>query len=132
MALSLETGNVHTLPEILQQPETWLNTCDHLIARRDALRERLAGVGYIVLTGSGSSQFAGECVRAVLESELRIGVEVLDGGALLTRGRMAMAAVRPALAVSLARSGNSPESVEVVSLLLESAPEVRHLILTCN
>jgi len=132
MALSLETGNTHTLPEILQQPETWLNTCNRLIARKDSLRERLAGVAYVVLTGSGSSQFAGECVRAVLEKELRIGVEVVDGGALLTRGLAAMAAVRPAMVVSLARSGNSGESVGAVSLLLESAPEVRHLIITCN
>ncbi len=132
MGLSLETGNVHTLPEILQQPDTWLDTCDRLIARRDSLREHLAGIGTVVLTGSGSSQFAGECVRAVLEKELAIGVEVVDGGALLTRGVAALPPARPALVVSLARSGNSPESVAAVSLLLESAPDVRHLILTCN
>jgi tagatose-6-phosphate ketose/aldose isomerase len=132
MGLSLETGNVHTLPEILQQPETWRDTCRRLIAHRDAIRERMAGIASVVLTGSGSSQFAGECVRAVLEKELGIGVEVVDGGALLMRGAATMPAARPALVVSLARSGNSPESVGAVSLLIESAPEVRHLILTCN
>jgi len=34
--------------------------------------------------------------------------------------------------VSLARSGDSPESVGALSLLLEAEPEFRHLILTCN
>ena len=34
--------------------------------------------------------------------------------------------------VSLARSGNSPESTSAVKILLESEPAYRHLILTCN
>jgi tagatose-6-phosphate ketose/aldose isomerase len=34
--------------------------------------------------------------------------------------------------VSLARSGDSPESVGALSLLLETEPDLRHLVLTCN
>lgn len=34
--------------------------------------------------------------------------------------------------VSLARSGDSPESVGAVDLMLRSQPEIRHLVLTCN
>jgi tagatose-6-phosphate ketose/aldose isomerase len=127
-----EDGYVHTLREILQQPAMWVDTCERLIARREALKKRLTGIGGLVLTGSGSSQFAGECVRAVLQRERGIGVEVIDGGALVTHGPGAMAPARPALVVSLARSGNSPESVGVVSLLLEAESQVNHLVLTCN
>jgi tagatose-6-phosphate ketose/aldose isomerase len=122
----------HTLREIQQQPETWLDTCDRLIVRRASLKGLLDGIRLLVLSGSGSSQFAGECVRSVLQKELGITVEAIDGGALLTHGPEAMAPRRPALVVSLARSGNSPESVGAVSLLLDEAPEIRHLVLTCN
>jgi tagatose-6-phosphate ketose/aldose isomerase len=36
------------------------------------------------------------------------------------------------LVVSLARSGDSPESVGAVSRLLDTDPQLRHLVLTCN
>jgi len=34
--------------------------------------------------------------------------------------------------VSLARSGDSPESVRALALMLKTQPEFRHLVLTCN
>jgi len=34
--------------------------------------------------------------------------------------------------VSLARSGDSPESVGALAQMLEIEPELRHLVLTCN
>src|SRR5438874_2422079 len=85
-----DVGHVHTLREILQQPATWMDTCERLIAARGQLKERLAGAAVLVLSGSGSSQFAGECVRLVLQKEIGIGVETVSGGALLTHGAAAM------------------------------------------
>jgi len=38
----------------------------------------------------------------------------------------------PSLMVSLARSGDSPESVGALSFIHKLSPDVRHLILTCN
>ena len=127
-----DAGHVRTLQEILQQPATWLDTCDRLLAAQSRLKERLAGIDSLVLSGSGSSQFAGECVRQVLQRELDMGVETVGGGALLTHGAAAISPARPSLVVSLARSGNSPESVGAVSLLLDAEPDVRHLAITCN
>ncbi len=92
----------------------------------------LEGVRNIVLTGSGSSQHAGECVRLVLQKELKITVEVIGGGALLTHHGSALPSGRPGLVVSLARSGDSPESAGVLAALLASEPEIRQLVLTCN
>ena len=43
-----------------------------------------------------------------------------------------MVVALPALLVSLARSGDSPESVGALSLLLKTDPAIRHLVLTCN
>jgi tagatose-6-phosphate ketose/aldose isomerase len=58
-----QAGYFHTLHEILQRPETWLDTCDRLIPHAPLIAEKLDGVRSLVLTGSGSSLFAAECVR---------------------------------------------------------------------
>lgn len=125
-------GYFHTLREILQQPSTWLATGRQLAALAGSLRESLAGVRTLVLTGSGSSEYAADCVRLPLQNRLGIPVQVLGGGALLTHAGRAILPGRPGLMVSFARSGDSPESVGAVSLLLSTEPEIRHLILTCN
>jgi tagatose-6-phosphate ketose/aldose isomerase len=67
-----------------------------------------------------------------LQNQLALNVLAMGGGVLLTQGTKALPSERPGLIVSLARSGDSPESVGVVSLLLQSDPELRHLVLTCN
>jgi tagatose-6-phosphate ketose/aldose isomerase len=125
-------GYFHTLREILQQPATWMDTCDRLIAHETAIVKTLDGACALVLTGSGSSQFAGECVRLALQHELHVDVLAIDGGALLTHGAAVLPRARPVVVVSLARSGDSPESAGALSLLLETDPCVRSLVLTCN
>jgi len=83
-------------------------------------------------TGSGSSEYAGDCVRQVLQNELRVTTQAIGGGILLTDGSKALPVGRPAMMVSLARSGDSPESVGALSVVLALEPEIRHLVLTCN
>src|SRR6266478_4572494 len=125
-------GYFHTLKEICQQPWTWLRTCDRMIASRDGLRRDVAGIRSLALTGSGSSEYAAECVRLALQNELGICTESISGGTLLMYGGKALPAGRPGLLVSLARSGDSPESSAAVELLLGTEPEYRHVVVTCN
>jgi tagatose-6-phosphate ketose/aldose isomerase len=125
-------GYFHTLREILQQPATWLQTSRELAPVADELLQTLAGIKTLVLTGSGSSEYAGECVRLPLMNRLSIPVQTIGGGALLTHGSKVIAPARPGLMVSLARSGDSPESVGAISSMLETEPEIRHLVVTCN
>jgi tagatose-6-phosphate ketose/aldose isomerase len=125
-------GYYHTLGEILQQPLRWLETCSLMIESAPRLNRVLEGVQNIVLTGSGSSQHAGECVRLALQKELKTTVEAIGGGTLLTYLGSALPSGRPGLVVSLARSGDSPESGGALAALLASEPGIRHLILTCN
>jgi tagatose-6-phosphate ketose/aldose isomerase len=125
-------GYFHTLREICQQPWTWLRTCEQMIASRDLLEEHLDGVKNLVFTGSGSSEYAGDCVRLPVRNELGISVEVASGGTLVMQGVRALPAIRPGLLVSLARSGNSPESAGAVKILVDSDPNFRHLVVTCN
>jgi tagatose-6-phosphate ketose/aldose isomerase len=134
VAQQKQRGYFHTLREICQQPATWLKTGRQMISRSCLadLGECSEGIKAVVLTGSGSSQFAGECVHPVLRRELDLVTETIGGGTLLTGGKEVLPPQRPVLVISLARSGDSPESVGAVSRLLETDPEVRHLVLTCN
>jgi tagatose-6-phosphate ketose/aldose isomerase len=126
------SGYFHTLREILQQPATWLRTGKELVYAFDGLAQTIADVRTLVLTGSGSSEFAGQCVRLPLQNRLSIPAQAIGGGMLLMFGSKAIAPGRPGLMVSLARSGDSPESVGALSVILETEPEIRHLIVTCN
>ncbi len=124
-----ERGYFHTLREILQQPDTWLQTaamvqgCGISLARGD---------GPVLLTGSGSSHYVGESLEPLLAEALGRPVRAVPAGALLTDGpRYVLEGPRGTL-VSFARSGDSPESCGVVDWFLQRAPDWRQVIVTCN
>jgi tagatose-6-phosphate ketose/aldose isomerase len=125
-------GYFHTLHEILQQPSSWIHTAEQMSALAPDLRSCLAGIRNLALTGSGSSEYAGHCVRLALQNQLGVNTLAIGGGELLTHATRALPPERPGLVVSLARSGDSPESVGALSLLLDVDPRLRHLVLTCN
>jgi len=129
-------GYQHTLREICQQPETWMETAARVAGHGAQLDQLLAATGirgrrgFLLLTGSGSSLFAGECVAAALQESLGVPALAVSAGALLTHPSATLPPAGPYLVVSLARSGNSPESGAVLDAL--TAPEAHHLIITCN
>lgn len=128
----LKRGYYHTLREICQQPPTWVNTAEQMISSSDVLRECTEGIRTLVLTGSGSSEFVGHCASPGLRRDLNIVAKVVPGGALLTYGTDVLPPERPALVVSLSRSGDSPETVGAISRCLQEDRRIRHLVLTCN
>lgn len=125
-------GYFHTLHEICQQPWTWLRTCDRLISFQKPLRASLEGVRCLVLTGSGSSEYAGECVSSALQNDLAVWTQSIGGGTLLAHRGGVLPFGRPGMLVSVARSGDSPESRAAVELLMEEEPGFRHIVVTCN
>jgi len=127
-----QSGYFHTLPEICCQPQTWRETCELMIKSAAAVNASLRGAKSLIFTGSGSSEYAGECVRARVQVELGIDCQAIGGGVLLTEKTEALPVCRPRMMVSLARSGDSPESTGALSLMLEHDPEMRHLVLTWN
>ena len=126
------SGYRYTFQEICQQPATWIQTAQIVVSLQRSLRGFLEGCRSFVLTGSGSSQYAGECVHTAIQAATGISACTLGGGWLLTQKRAGLPAERPLTMISLARSGDSPESGAVVEWLLESEPQVLHLVVTCN
>jgi tagatose-6-phosphate ketose/aldose isomerase len=125
-------GYLHTLREIRQQPETFLDTCERMLKRTDDLKRCLQNVQAVVFTGSGSSEYAGDCARPGIQRNLKVICQAIGSGMVLMHGGMALPPLRPLLMLSLARSGDSPESVGAVQSLMNKEPEVRHLVVTCN
>jgi len=127
-----QLGYFHTLREICQQPSTWLRTCALMTGHVAAMKQSFADIRSLTLTGSGSSEYAGDCVRMSLQNELGVVTQAVAGGALLLHASKTLAPGRPGLMVSLARSGDSPESAGALNLMLRAEPEIRHVVLTCN
>ena len=134
LAEQRERGYADTVREILQQPATWLATAE-LLRQPQVQRELQAALApqlrHIVLTGSGSSMYIGECLAPTLQLGLGVPAQAIAAGTLLTHWRSVLPP-GAGLLISLARSGDSPESCAVVDRLLADAPDYRHLVITCN
>jgi tagatose-6-phosphate ketose/aldose isomerase len=90
------------------------------------------GAAALVLTGSGSSHYVGKCVEGAIQERTGKPVSAMEAGELLVLGAGVLPVARPLVLVSIARSGDSPESAAVLERFLEEEPEIRHLVITCN
>src|SRR4051812_2316054 len=63
-------GYFHTLREICQQPDTWSVTAAGMADRRAELKSLVDPCRSLVLSGSGSSQYCGDCLAPALRHEL--------------------------------------------------------------
>ncbi len=122
--------------EIGQQPDVWRATADRVAVLRPSI-DRLVGSALanprtrIVLTGAGTSSYAGEVIAPALTARLGRPVEAVATTDIVAAPRTLVVDDRPVLLVSFARSGNSPESVAATDLL-DALTGVSHLVLTCN
>ena len=136
-AAQLERGYGHTLREICQQPLTWPRTAATMAAAAGRIEKALGAGGIrdhsgsLLLTGSGSSYFAGEGAALSLQEALGVETRALPAGLLLTHPRATLPASGRYLVVSLARSGDSPESAAVVERLL-AEERAAQLLVSCN
>ena len=112
--------------EIFHQPDLWPDT----VARvRSAANASVVAVKRPVLAGAGSSAYAATAIAAAWP-----GARAIATTDLLLDARTGDVPEIPAdgLLISIARSGDSPESVGVVELIRRVRPDVRHLALMCN
>ncbi|MGL5253604.1 MAG: SIS domain-containing protein [Brevinema sp.] len=126
----------HTLREILQQPSCWLKTAE-IVLKDEALKaflsEALADINRpIIVSGAGSSEFVGQSVIQALTKHTSRRVINAPTTDIVTNPGKFNIPNHPALMISFARSGNSPESVASVDLIKKICPSTKHLIITCN
>ncbi len=108
-----------TRSEILQQPETWLDTLERTAACPWTIETPA------VVTGAGSSCYLAEAIAAS-----RPGVTAVASTDLLVSDPPP---VSPStMVVSLARSGDSPETAGVIERLRRLVPSARQHAITCN
>jgi len=127
-----------TAGEIAQQPEMWRDTAQRVVAAAPAIQKLLAEIGLagssseVIFSGAGTSHFVGQCVVGPISQALRTRAIACPTTDIVTHPQYAFPSDRPALMVSIARSGNSPESVAAMEIALLERPQIRHLVITCN
>lgn len=124
-----------TRAETEQQPSVWLATRQVVEAVRDRVDRMVASLGehtHVVLTGAGTSAYAGEVLAPELTRRLKRPVTAIPTTDVVTDPDAVTADGRPILLVSFARSGNSPESVAAAELVDQLASAAHHLVITCN
>lgn len=126
-----------TAREISQQPDMWRDLAASLAADRDRIDGFLAPLLAhqdlrIVLAGAGTSAFAGQILAPGLARTLGRRVDAVATTDLVSNPRGHLAEDVPTLLVSLARSGDSPESLAAVELADQVLSWCSHLIITCN
>ena len=116
----------YTWQEIVQQPLLWPTTLRRVqdASKRLGLEKMLKG-SRVLITGAGSSAYAAISVASAWSRS--IAVPTTD---LLVNPDHYLRDID--VVVSLARSGNSPESVAVVDIIRDIRPEILQLAITCN
>lgn len=130
-------GAVETAREIAQQPRLWRDVAASAIAERSRTEAFLAPLLArpdlrVVLSGAGTSAFAGQILAGPLALELGARVDAVATTDVVARPREVFTQDVPTLLVSFARSGDSPESVAATRLADQLLSEVHHLVIICN
>lgn len=130
--IDLNTGN-----EIFNQPRVWRKVFDLICEKRSAITDFLSPVLShpdlrIVLSGAGSSAFLGEAAKSIVAKSTGRATLAIPTTDIVTHPEVLFTNGAPVLLVSFARSGNSPESLEAVTLADEYCENIHHLIITCN
>lgn len=126
-----------TAKEIEQQPSCWTKTLSIIEEYRSSAQAFLSPLFAkenlrIVMTGAGTSAFAGKALAPILSKALNRRVEAIATTDIVSNPYQYFAEDIPTVLVSFARSGNSPESVHAVDLASQVLSECFHLVVTCN
>ncbi|MGB2643075.1 MAG: hypothetical protein WBF09_20330 [Candidatus Acidiferrum sp.] len=118
-----------TLNEIRQQPELWPTTLERVASSNahSIVQDRAA-----VICGAGTSAYAASAVAATWTNALAIPTTDLLTFSKQELSHRAPDFVSNGALVSLARSGESPESEGVIARIKQMFPHVVHLAITCN
>ena len=126
----------NTYNEIQQQPRVWRKTYEIILSRKDEIKafvDKYQNEGYqVVFTGAGTSAYIGDALECALSDTRFRGARSIATTDILTRPEIYFNASSNVLLISVARSGNSPESVGAVRAVEQTAGSVAHIFITCN
>jgi len=130
-------GAQATSTEIAQQPAVWREVSAIVAERAQAVGDFIEPLLAlpdlrILLSGAGTSAFAGEVLAPALTRALGRRVDAVATTDIVSNPREVFAQDVPTLLVSFSRSGNSPESVAATQLADTCVGRVHHLVVTCN
>ena len=130
-------GDSATAHEIAQQPRVWRELAETLTTRAGELENFLGPLLArpdlrIVLTGAGTSAFAGDLLAPALAQAMGRRVDPVASTTIVGGPGAVFVEDEPTLLVSFARSGNSPESVAAAALADQLLTSVHHLVVCCH
>lgn len=132
-------GVVFTPSEIKQQPEVWNKTAKIIRSKNSALREFISRTGVfsipestIIIAGAGTSEFVGNSTWAMLQGKLNIPVCSVSTTDFIVNPESYLIKTYNKLVISVARSGDSPESVATYRKTKLADPKIWQLVITCN
>lgn len=141
LGINLEILNkingLNTAKEITQQPTVWKEAVLNIKKNKNKINDfinKFSSIkdSRIILTGAGTSAFAGETCEPYLTNLLNKRVEAIATTDLVASPQSYFIKGIPTLLISFARSGNSPESVHAVKLANQLVDDLYQVIITCN
>ncbi len=127
----------YTINEIKQQPELWLNVFNLIKSKQLELKKLVERYEYsqdseVIFTGAGSSFFVGEMVSGPFQFYTGISSRAVSTTEIVTHPEFYLNPKKDTLLVSLARSGDSPESIAAIINAQKASSKVSNLIISCN
>lgn len=121
-----------TLKEIYQQESLWLRTLSYIEIKKKEIENFLISCDFksrkIIFVGAGTSEFIGNILFPYFGKNFT-SIGTTD---IVTNPENYFEKDKKTLLVSFARSGNSPESLEVIKLADYIIDDVHHILITCN
>lgn len=119
MTVSSSQVSLHTLPEILSQPDTWLTSQVKLAVEPEfaMVRERLASASEILFVGCGSSFYLAEAAASTWTLLSGQRTRALPASEVLLFPELALLKLSGVHVVVISRSGRTSEAVRAAELL---------------
>ncbi|GAA0126029.1 SIS domain-containing protein [Clostridium sp. CTA-19] len=131
-----QRNSYYTLKEIFQQSKAWMQSLYDIENQACEIKEFLKKFNNketrIILTGAGSSAFAGQVIGPYLNKRLKKSVECIATTDIVLNPLEYLYEDTETIMVSFARSGNSPESIAAVGIAEKVVKNLNQLIITCN
>ncbi|MDR0497896.1 MAG: SIS domain-containing protein, partial [Treponema sp.] len=130
-------GAAFTSSEIYRQPELWRELASLMQTKKDEIVSFLSYFNdrlftRIIITGAGSSAYIGETAAFIIGKTTGIHCEAIPTTDIVSSPYSVLLADVPTLLVSVARSGNSPESVGAVKYARSIVRDLWELAVICD